>query len=581
MKFGVSWRRKDIKAEARETAKEAARRAGVSVDDWMNFCDPTTGRPGRSESAGRRAFIRRSDHRRASAPRRPLRARPSFHRLGRRGAMPRAMCARRPPRSWHPHCGRPSWTARSRRDRCGSALRSTAIRRRSARFQNCLRLPRWCWTQNFVALQAQLRGKITDEIETLRTPGVEQAINALREELAEIGRTLNVRMPRRELEAIERADPRTFPGVSLKARQAGVDAGAPAGIVHGLAEVRDGAARLDTRGEPRRLHRGRSSTFRRRRPDRGGQVTPPRCAELEGAITTLRGLVSDVASNETVSRLAAEVQALAEKIDNIGHAGPAGDVLASLERKIDALDHVDRGVIARWRRGIASAAGSVHGFRSPTRSTASPSGYLSVAASRPRRPHRRAGRTAGSCPVPGSAISNRSSAGSPSLLVHIEDTRGARPSSTTEGFAVEALREDFAQTHDALEAMHGTLGLVVDPLAGIEHDIRGDEPRPGPGGRRAARTVQCGRCVVDADNRGCAGLGARTASDPAAAFASCRGPAAGDAAAVAPATRVQPDRRGGPNHGSLVLTRSRCAPIRRRASPPQKPRSATALPAAP
>jgi localization factor PodJL len=37
--------------------------------------------------------------------------------------------------------------------------------------------------------------RITDQIETLRRPGVEEAINALRGELADIGQTINDAMP--------------------------------------------------------------------------------------------------------------------------------------------------------------------------------------------------------------------------------------------------------------------------------------------------------------------------------------------------------------------------------------------------
>jgi localization factor PodJL len=36
MKFGVPWSVKGIRPEARETAKEAARRAGMSLEDWLN-----------------------------------------------------------------------------------------------------------------------------------------------------------------------------------------------------------------------------------------------------------------------------------------------------------------------------------------------------------------------------------------------------------------------------------------------------------------------------------------------------------------------------------------------------------------
>ena len=36
MKFGVPWSVKGIRPEARETAREAARRSGMSLGDWLN-----------------------------------------------------------------------------------------------------------------------------------------------------------------------------------------------------------------------------------------------------------------------------------------------------------------------------------------------------------------------------------------------------------------------------------------------------------------------------------------------------------------------------------------------------------------
>ena len=36
MKFGVPWSVKGIRPEARETVKEAARRSGVSLGEWLN-----------------------------------------------------------------------------------------------------------------------------------------------------------------------------------------------------------------------------------------------------------------------------------------------------------------------------------------------------------------------------------------------------------------------------------------------------------------------------------------------------------------------------------------------------------------
>ena len=473
MKFGVSWRAKGIKAEARETAKEAARRAGVSVDDWMNSAilqqaaQGGVNSPGGEHSSGEAItgvhqrlddLSRRVDHFTGSgvaayAPRH-VRA-------------PAAPIMAPPPRP--PELDRALAEIAARQH----SLNSDPVPVRPIPKPLAPAAP--APTQNFAALQAQLR-KITDQIETLRTPGVEQAIHALREELAEIGRTLNEAMPRRELEAIERQIQDLSRRVA-EGRQAGVDAGALAGIEHGLAEVRD-ALRGLTPAENLVGYTEAVANLSQKIDLIVADKDPATMRQLEGAITTLRGLVSHVASNETVSRLAAEVQALAEKIDNIGHAGPAGDALASLERRIDALNHAiaershDGGAVSpRLEALMASLADKIDSI--PV------SGTDHVAVSHLED---RIVALVERLDASGSRLGHLESIerGLAELLVHIEDTRGARPSSTTEGFAVEALREDFARTHDALEAMHGTLGLVVDRLAGIEHDIRGDHPAPAP-----------------------------------------------------------------------------------------------------
>ena len=49
------------------------------------------------------------------------------------------------------------------------------------------------------------------------------------------------------------------------------------------------------------------------------------------------------------------------------------------------------------------------------------------------------------------------------------------------------LKHDIARTQDALEAVHGTLGHVVDRLAMIENDIRGEtRPHGAPDDERHA-----------------------------------------------------------------------------------------------
>ena len=71
------------------------------------------------------------------------------------------------------------------------------------------------------------------------------------------------------------------------------------------------------------------------------------------------------------------------------------------------------------------------------------------------------------------------------LLVHIEDMRANKDAGGLRArrrARRRHLKHDIARTQDALEAVHGTLGHVVDRLAMIEKDIRG-EARPRSRGR--------------------------------------------------------------------------------------------------
>ena len=485
MRFGVSWRAKGIKAEARETAKEAARRAGVSVDDWMNSAILQQAAQGGVSAPGERStediagvhqrlddLSRRGDHFTGSgvAAYAPRHAR-----------APAAPVVAPPPLP--PELDRALAEIAARQH----ALNSDPAPVRAIQKPVAPAAP--APTQNFAALQAQLR-KITDQIETLRTPGVEQAIHALREELAEIGRTLNAAMPRRELEAIERQTQDLSRRVD-EGRQAGADAGALAGIEHALAEVRDALHGL-TPAENLVGYTEAVANLSQKIDLIVAEKDPATMRQLEGAITTLRGMVHHVASNETVSHLSAEVQSLAGKIDDIGHAGPAGDALASLERRIDALGQAiaeqshDGGTVSpRLEALMVSLADKID--RIPA------SGTDQVAVSHLED---RIVALVERLDASGSRLGHLESIerGLAELLVHIEDMRAARQPSATDGFAVEALREDVARTHDALEAMHGTLGLVVDRLAGIEHDIRGEHPAPAPAEEEPLELVD----VVDA-----------------------------------------------------------------------------------
>src|SRR6185437_11966550 len=64
---------------------------------------------------------------------------------------------------------------------------------------------------------------------------------------------------------------------------------------------------------------------------------PAMIQQLESSITTLRELSTHVASNETVSKLAGYVQTLAQRVEEMAHAGATTNAIGHLEQRITAL----------------------------------------------------------------------------------------------------------------------------------------------------------------------------------------------------------------------------------------------------
>ncbi len=217
--------------------------------------------------------------------------------------------------------------------------------------------------QNLAGLEAQLRN-ITYQIETLRQPGVSEAINALRVELTEIGRLLNDAMPRHAIDAIE-AQIQGLAQRVVEGRQAGFDSGALARIEDGLSEVRD-ALRGLTPAENLVGYHEAVAGLAEKIDLIVAQRDPAAMQQLQSSITTLREMASHVASNETVNRLAADVQQLAENVEYIAKTSAGGDALYSIEHRLAALSEAlaeraqkDGGISPRLEAMIESLLGKV------------------------------------------------------------------------------------------------------------------------------------------------------------------------------------------------------------------------------
>ncbi len=393
-------------------------------------------------------------------------------------------------------------------------------------------------TQDLSGLEEQLR-KITDQIETLRHPGVEEAINALRAELGEIGHALGEAMPQHSIETIERQ----IQGLSQRiaeGRQNGVDHGALSGIEHGLVEVRD-ALRGLTPAENLVGFNDAVAGLAQKIDLIVAQKDPETLAQLENAITTLRGMANHVASNDTVSALAAEVQALTDKVDHIAHAGANADALSSLEHRIDALgqalaERAQNGgaVPPRLEALVQSLSDKIEQIQAAQAHGGELAGghlddRIAMLVERLDASDSRLGQL--------EAIER----GLADLLLHIEQSQGAGAHAAQAGgaTAVDALKYDFAQaqeslkealkhdlvhsqaeikgdiarTQDALDQVHGTLGELVQRLATIEQSIRQRGARAGPSRiprragargiprRRAVRAHPAGRQIGGARRR--------------------------------------------------------------------------------
>jgi localization factor PodJL len=179
--------------------------------------------------------------------------------------------------------------------------------------------------------------KITSQIEALQRPdGIEQSIAAFRSELTEIRHAITEAMPRRAIESIEN-EIRSLSRRIDDSRQNGIDGQALAGIERALNEIRE-ALRSMT---PAEQLAGYDDAIRNlsakldmivRSSDDPGTIR-----QLEDAISALRSIVSNVASTDALARLSDDVHMLSAKVDQFARSEGRGDSFAVLEQRIAAL----------------------------------------------------------------------------------------------------------------------------------------------------------------------------------------------------------------------------------------------------
>ncbi len=482
MRSGVPFSAKGMRPEAREAARQAAQRSGMPMDEWLNSVilhqaaqegvDPNALHESYGEDIGSvHARLDELTHR--------------LDRMTRAGSGPVAYA---PPHVRHTQQPMPM-TARAQPPLTlggiDQAVAEISARRAALNGEPASRpaqarplapqaaappppmrvpLP----SQDLSGLEDQLR-QITSQIETLRQPGVEEAINALRDELGGIANAVTEAMPQRAIDAIEKQ----IHGLSQRiteGRQAGIDGSALAGIEHGLAEVRD-ALRGLTPAEALTGFNDAVSDLARKIDLIVAEKDPATIQQLESAITTLRGLSGHIADNETVGQLAGQVQALTEKIESLALSGQATDALNHLEQRINALsDAIDQraqsggAVPPKLEALVASLADKIEMIQMSRGGGENlAAGHLEdhivklvekLDASDSRLAHLE-------------AIER----GLADLLLQVgKGSDGLRAEGAPN---VDVLKHEMARTQDALDTVQGTLGSVVDRLAMIEQGMHG------------------------------------------------------------------------------------------------------------
>jgi localization factor PodJL len=358
--------------------------------------------------------------------------------------------------------------------------------------------------------------KITSQIEALQRPdGIEQSISAFRGELAEIRAAITEAMPRRAIESIE-GEIRSLSRRIDDTRQNGSDGQALAGIERALSEIREVLHSL----KPAEQLTGYDDAIR----NLGAKLDlilranddPSTVHQLETAISALRSIVSNVASNDALVRLTDDIRVLSSKVDQLSRAGDSGDSFSILEQRIAALTST---LESRERPAATENSEQLEGAlralserldRMPVGTdSASAFAHLEQRVSYLLERLETSGN--------GSGNLGRVEDGLQDILRHLENqhasfaalaetARNVAPRDTApqdSGLADIVKREltdirfsqteRYRHTQDSLEAVHNTLGHVVDRLAMIEGDLRAvrstpiaPPPEPGPAAPQAA-----------------------------------------------------------------------------------------------
>jgi localization factor PodJL len=314
-------------------------------------------------------------------------------------------------------------------------------------------------------LGEQLR-HITTRIESLRpTSDFERVITAIRTDLAEIRRQITEALPRHAVESLE-IEVQALARRIDHSRESGVDLGLLAGLEHGLAEVRDALRGLT----PAESLVGFDETVRTlaQKVDMiVAKEDPAALQQLETAIGALRGIVSHVASNDTLTKVAEDVRALAGKVDDFANSAASGHAVSMIESRLDTLTnalHASTEAGQAVPRELEKMLGGLIEKLEWVQLTQTDHAALGHLEDRIAQLIKR-------LDASDARLGNLEAVerGLADLLVHLDQIKGGN---------VAEIKRSERRTQESLEAVHGTVEHVVGRLAMIESGIHDTPPEP-------------------------------------------------------------------------------------------------------
>jgi localization factor PodJL len=516
MKSGGPWNLRGLRPETLAAARDAARRSGLSVGEWLNELIEQNDNYGRAslrpaddsdlQVYGWPDEAAQDDYRHRTRPRPPRRdyeygddsaaARDvlsdvharldrltdQLEQLARDKAPLRGAPMRPPHRPWRAGGDLPVDETAADAPRVSSASNQPDLPSPATAPQLAAEAAEREPPLEFSELEEHLL-RITSQIESLRSTGLDTVIAAFRSDLADIRRQLTEALPRKaveslcvEVEALARRIDRS--------RERTGDSDAMAGIERGLAEVRD-ALRGMTTAESLVGFDEALKALAQKLDLIIAREDPAALRQLETAIGALRGVVSHVASNDALAKVAEDVRNLAAKIDSLAKGAASGQAVSALGNRIDTLtDAINASAEVAAPRGLEKLLSDIMAKLESVRLTTDPSAF--------KRLEERIAQLIGRLDASDARLGNMAAVerGVTDLLAHIEQLRGAEAApatGTTSRLAVAAIARDVAEikrseqrTQDSLEAVHGTVEQVVGRLAMIEnnnHDAAMRAPR--------------------------------------------------------------------------------------------------------